>query len=795
MGAEAVGGGGLIWIRNTHTTGAFCPGGGTTTKYSNWYLQFPDGTQHFLPTTDYTLGTGCPTSFTDQVIDGTGYTLSVTGNSLGSVYDKGGTVFTNSGHIQDSNNNTITYSADGYNDTLGLQVLTCSPSSVCLASASGTITFGWNDVAGGSPSVSETYTNYTLQSAFNCSGLIDYDESSTFALTNSITFSPDSTSIGMAWEPTPGYPANSTGRLSQLTLRTGSTVGYNYNPNNAVNDGLNCTYVVPNEVTRTTSDGTVSYTLSFFKNSGANYGETDTKLDIAGNKTVYRFSGLTSTGNAAAPIIQALTETQYFVNTGTVASPSYSSTPTKQVIYCYNSGASPTASSCPTAVVSEPVLQLATFTTQYGMSTSAENYTTYDNYGNVTYSAQYDFGGTTPVQTSSTTYGSWNGSACVAVSAIINNKSCQVVTTLNGNTIGFARFTYSSTGNLLTSHVSPNGGSTVLSNPTASVYNSNGTISTAYDLAGNETTYAYSSGSYTACGTCTNFPFPTSMTTGGLTTSATYNGIGGVKLTHTDANGNVTTYGYTDPWNRVTSIQDTLGNTVYKTYSVTSSGTSFAFGSSVDNTTTTFDGYGRRVNVQKQQGPGSSNYDTVSAAYGFVGGGSPNQAYITTNVPCTEPLNSTCGGTNQIFRDMLGRVGWTSTPATGEYVSTQYLQNDVLSALGPASTGENLKQVQKQYDGLGRLTSTCKISSSVSGSTPCGQNNGSYSGVLTSITYPSGSGSQTVQSTRSSQTRSKTIDGLGRVISTTTPEGGRLPITTTQSLPLAVAGRFPIPGS
>jgi RHS repeat-associated protein len=768
-GAEAVGGGGYVQVSYfTHTTGAFCPGGGSTTKYSNWYIQFPDGTLHFLPAADYVLGTGCPTSFTDQVVDGTGYTVSVTGNTSASAYDRGGMVLPG---LKDSNGNTITYSASGYTDTMGLGVLSCSPSSVCLSSSSGTITFGWNDVAGGSPAVSETYNNYILQSVFNCSGLIDYDNSYMFGLTNTVTF-PDSTSIGMEWEATPGYPANRTGRLSQLTLRTGSTVAYNYNPNNASNDGLNCTYVVPNKITRATSDGTVSYTLSFFQNSGSNYGQTDTKLDIAGNKTVYTFSGLTSTGNAPAPIIQPLTEVQYFVNTGTVTNPGYSSTPTKQVIYCYNSGKSPTVSSCPTAVVSEPVTQLATFSTLGGMSASAENYATYDKYGNVTYSAQYDFGGTTPITATTLTYGSACGSG-----STVNDKICTSQTTMNGNVVASSKYTYSAQGNLLTSYISPNGGSTFLSNPTANVYNPNGTIATAYDLAGNATTYGYSSGGYIACGTCTNFPFPTSMATGGLTTYATYYGSGGVKHTHTDASGNVTTYGYTDPWNRVTSIQDPLLNIVYRTYSVTSVGTSSAFGSSVNNTTTTFDGYGRPVNAQTQQGPGSSNYDTVSTAYGFSGGGSPNQAYISTNVPCSEPLSSACPVTNQIFRDMLGRVGWTSTPATGEYVQTQYILQDVLKTLAPAPSGESTKSVQTEYDGLGRPISVCKISpNSVSGSVSCNQKNGSYNGILTDTSYGSSSNGQRWMSSGrgpgGQQTRTKTVDSMGRLVATVTPEGG-----------------------
>ena len=173
------------------------------------------------------------------------------------------------------------------------------------------------------------------------------------------------------------------------------------------------------------------------------------------------------------------------------------------------------------------------------------------------------------------------------------------------------------------------------------------------------------------------------------------------------------------------------------------------------------------------QGPGSSNYDTVSTAYSFSGGGSPNQAYLTSNVPCTEPLNSFCPGTNQIFRDMLGRVGWTSTPATGEYVQTQYILQDVLKTLAPAPSGERTKSVQTEYDGLGRLISVCKISpNGVSGSVSCSQKNGPYNGVLTGYSYASTTGSQTVSQTRGAQTRSTTLDGLGRVTSSTTPEGG-----------------------
>ena len=133
--------------------------------------------------------------------------------------------------------------------------------------------------------------------------------------------------------------------------------------------------------------------------------------------------------------------------------------------------------------------------------------------------------------------------------------------------------------------------------------------------------------------------------------------------------------------------------------------------------------------------------------------------------------------------DALGRP-LVVADGGGGTASYTYAQDDVLSVLSPSPTGENNKQTQNQYDGLGRLTSSCKISAAVSGSTSCNQQNGSYSGVLTTTSYTSASGTQTVSSTRGSQTRSQTVDGLGRVISTTTPEGG----TTTYTYDSFPAG-------
>lgn len=294
-------------------------------------------------------------------------------------------------------------------------------------------------------------------------------------------------------------------------------------------------------------------------------------------------------------------------------------------------------------------------------------------------------------------------------------------------------------------------------------------MATSYDFANNPMTYAYN-----GTGGC-NSIFPTSVTKGGLTTYATWNCTGGVKLTDKDASGNTTTYGYVtiggaaDPFWRVMSVTDPLSNVVYRTYpSSTTSNSSFTFNSglSIQNTTVTTDGYGRTTNVQTQQGPSSSNYDTTSTSYGWSG----NYKTVSTAPPCTTTLGSACVTSHTNSYDSLGRL-YQAVTTSNETATKTYTQNDVVTTLSPPPTGENNKSTQKEYDSLGRITSVCSIMSS-GGYTSCSQNSGTYAGIFTTTSYTSASGSQTVTITRGLQTRSRTVDGLGRVTSETNPESG-----------------------
>ena len=767
----------------TQTTQNWCQGSSGLAWYnilSNWVVLSADGLgSHYVGGS--VQWCGGPTSFTGTAIDGSGYTLYVSLNTTTqtiteTVWDRSGNVVNlpeglNAETETDPHGNTLKVNSGVYTDTFGLAAFTDA----------GNTTFQWEDTNSNAHNISlVTGSGLTIERNLGC---VYTEHNGGPAVYYSGMSYPDGTNISFTMESGTGGSGTTTGRLGGFTLRTGGTVSYTYGALIQPNGCYAAGPAYPSSLTRTTSDGSTTYTMGGTLTTGL----TTTVLDPGMNKTVYTFTGMYSTVTTAAPVV---TQVQRYQNTGTISSPSYTIVSTDLI--CYNG----TTSNCASAQVTYPVTQRDTYHTLGTMSTSSRVTETLDAYGNTTSITRYDFGATSYTTKTTTTYGSWNGSSCASIGNYINDRPCDIVNqeVTGGHTynISESRYTYNSTGSLLTTYLW--NGLTWLSNSTPNSYNPNGTVAHSYDVANNPTGYTYSPGSYTSCGSCTNYPFPTSVSAGGLTISSTWNGTGGVKISDTDASGNTTIYGYTDPWNRVTSIQDPLGSTVYKTYSVNSISSTRAFLSSVNNTTITLDGYGRPINTQTQQGPDSLSYDTVSAAYSAVDSGNPKLHYVTTNIPCPEQLNGTCGGTNQVFMDMLNRVVWSSTPATGEYVSTAYLQNDVLSVLGPAPSGENLKQVQKQYDGLGRLSSTCEISTIVSGSTPCGQANGTYSGVLTSTSYSSAAGSQTVSSTRGSQVRIKTVDGLGRVISSTTPEGGTVTSYYDTVPSTCSGGAVPYPG-
>jgi len=657
------------WTTLTH--GTCSTGNGAAITYSGWYVRLADGTQHPLPATDYVISSAtCPTSLTDMTTDGSGFTVTIAGNAslptLTSLYNASGMKISTSA-LTDSNGNSIAFSSSSsaYTDTLGVPVLTSSLTT-------SPVSYTWQDGSSTPPAVDVTNTGYTLRSAFGCSTFTDYDLSGQTVPT-SISF-PDGTTLGLTWEPTPGYSSDSTGRVATITLREGGLITYNYNPSSSANGGLDCTYLTPTEMTRVTADGTTTYNLSHPVIGGSIYEAVNKVVDNGGNNTIYTFTGFSATGNQPLPVAQVVTQIQREQGTTLLTTDTYS----------YNTAfnSNPNFSIITNTINSYPINEIVLYHQINGMTTFSATDTTFDKYGNVTYSAQYDFGGTSPARSTTITYGSCTANCTTSSPTISNtamaahniyNKPGEVVTQQNGTTVAQVNYTYDAKGNLDSRQVWT--GSSFIGQTSQNTYNTNGTIATSYDLANNETEYSYNGTYSDGCGSSLNPVFPTKVTNvgTGLYTQASYDCTGGVKLTDVDANGNTTAYCYNtgtncsggtpDPYWRVLQITDPYLATVLKTYPSGSSpdtmNSSFIFnsGNSINSSTITTDGYRRAINSQTAQSPTGSNYDTVSNIYGWSG----NYRQITSSQPCSAASGGTCTQVHTLDYDPLGRPYTSST--------------------------------------------------------------------------------------------------------------------------------------
>jgi RHS repeat-associated protein len=324
-------------------------------------------------------------------------------------------------------------------------------------------------------------------------------------------------------------------------------------------------------------------------------------------------------------------------------------------------------------------------------------------------------------------------------------------------------------------------GSTYLSQ--TFTYFDTGNAQTATDVTGAITTYTYN-------GCNSSLLTGTSVTGSGLanplTTSAAWDTscYGGVHLTATDPNSQITTARYNENSNifwRPSSVSDPTGATTAFTYTPYSGSTpasvestlNFATSSTVDNFTS-LDGLGRVHISQRKQSQGAANYDSVETDYDSLG------RVSRVTVPYSDVKNATrsTGNATTTTYDALSRP-LQITDGGGGWTKYTYNQNDVLVEVGPQVTSpqtENTKKRQLEYDALGRLTSVCELTTaSGSGYGTCGQNV-SQSGYWTQYTYNPldrlTGVTQNAQVASPRQTRTYVYDWLGRMTSETNPESG-----------------------
>ena len=732
------------------------------------------------------------------VNDNSGYTLYANTTGFPIVYDKTGYAFTVPVPFYSfvSSNQNFSTLADTVTDPDGATISGGSSSGGLGGAVTDTLNTSVLQLTGGgtgqgaletasytdaSGSTQQQYTmGYTLlplRTNFGCSPRVE--NSGSFSLLTSIQ-TPTGASYTISYEPTHGYSGYYTGRVSQITFPTGGSISYAYSDTSGHN-GMDCSnqlfaFVPTIAVTVNDNNGssdTYTYAHSVPPFNSSNF--TVRKTDPAGNQTVYTFDG------------EFQTQVQYYQGSAT-------GTPLKTVLTCYNRNTTNCAN--PSSGVTLPITQTDVYSS---LGTSASNHvkTTYDGVGNVTSVLAYDFGASSPTSQTFTFYGqSWNGTSCTPypTGIYIANTPCYSHTENSAGT-DFAKtqITYSNTGHATSTARWTSGSAWLTSTAT---FNLAGTLNVATDASGATLTYAYN-----GTGGCNNL-LATSVTvkgadlpTAGLTSSTQWDCNGGVVTQSTDANGQPTNTNYApsgvaDPLYRPLSASDPVTGITNLSYAPTTfeSALNFNGTTSTLDGLVTIDGLGRTLFGQKRQGQGLSTFDSTQTAYGWISattGACTNQPPYTTAACTTKsvPYSGTAGqsapsGTavTTTQYDALGRP-LIVTDGGGGTVSYSYVKNDVLEAVGPTQTFQR----QLEYDGLGRLTRVCEITSA-SGSGACGQAN-SASGFLAIYTYNVLGNLLTVTQNAQpgaiggQQSRTYTYDGLGRLISETNPESG----TTTYS--------------
>lgn len=732
-------------------------------------------------------GNGCTgtnvTSFSSLAGDGSGLTLNAIYSGTSTITTPGAQVLippvnpggsTSATTVTDANGNQITSSTGGvFTDTLGSTVLTVT------GATPNPVNFQYNAPAG-LKNVVLTYVAYPIQTAFGCSNIAEYTSTSNIPLVDKITLA-DGTFYKFTYEATPGHSGYYTGRLATVTLPAGGTITYGYNYSDGHN-GIICADGSTDGLTRTLNPGGGVWTYTRSQASGHWQTTVATPPDpqnpqSASNNTVIDFqkdSASTSTNN--------FYETQRKAYQGTT-----SGTLLQTTVTCYNGN----SSACTTTAVSTPISQVAATIQFPSNGLQAETVTSYNGYGLPTTVNRYGYASGAPgglIQNTQINYSSLGN-------GIVDHPSS--VLTYDGSSdllseVAYAYDEYSLQTPLGTTpnHIGVSGSrgnaTTITNYSTTSVgltkhshYFDTGNVYQSYDVNGAITTYNYPD----ATSTCGNsFPTSVSLPVNSLSTSTVWNCTGAVATKLTDVNLQATNITYNDAfyW-RPASSQDPALNTTNFTYTPTTAESFLAFNgnASVTEQLATVDGFGRAILNQRQQGYHATNYDSTQTSYDTFGRASQvTMPYvgIAGQTTSTAPVTTTT-------YDALNRPTQTTDAGTG-YVSYTYNQNDVLQAIGPAPSGENIKKKQLEYDALGRLTSVCELTQGT-GYGPCTQTN-SYNGYMTTYTYGFANGHPQVtvkQNVQGSpvQTRTYVYDLLGRLISETNPENA----TTTDTFDAA----------
>ena len=749
------------------------------------------------------LGTSTMTS------DGSGYTVVLTtltaSGAVFTVYDKSGNKIPSpgtltTGQLSMTTPNGVTaqelYTSSGdfnsvtqYTDPLGPNVIQDQQytSLITLSSSIGVPVvgevFSYQDSSDQTQQITSYVATFMLQENF-ASGVGGQPTTSGAQILPTEVVLADGRAYTFTYEPTPGFPANTTGRIASIGLPDGGTISYNYK-NSSGNTGIYIAPLVPGgsseailpTLTRTINDANGHQSVWKYVFSqpptapASRIYTTTTVTDPSGNTTVYQF----------ANGYQTEQQTYQGASGGTLL---------KTVLTCYNGNFSNCAAPTNLAPPVFKITQTDVYTS-YNSGPYALVETLYNVAGMPTDVKRYDFGAGMPasgtiLSETITSYGTWNGASCVALSGYIYDHPCEVKVQGPSGLLSDKRNTYDIHGNLtLTSSLATVG--TTPSTATATyvtqsfAYDPNGALNKITDANQNITTISN--------GDCNNF-LPTSMTANGFTWQETWDCNGGVVTSRTGLNpGETTSYQYDDPLYRITAVQRPDGGTTKTCYSdvggssCTKSSTAnmnYTFTTASPDPTietiTTLDGLGRVTAQQIASAPGGPI--TVTTAYDAVGRiagvSNPERSYAgATDGAVTYTFDALSRPLLQCNQDNAT----TTTPTTACVPGTSY-KKWTYNAATTDIYDEAAHHWQQTVDGMGRLIAVKEPDASNSPTIETDYTYDPQSNLLEVDQYggPKGSSSYT------ERVRTFTYDGLSRLLCAANPEMSTVPCPATSGV-------------
>lgn len=339
----------------------------TVATFSAWTYNDGFHTSHLFSITSSMTTDGCTgdvttTSAQGTATDGSGFTLSVNGNTITNlVAVNGNVIHTDTDAVQDRNGNEISFSNGVLTDTLGQAALTVAGSGT----PSSPMTFTYQAPSTANAAYTEKFTSYTVQTNFGCSGISEFGPTAE-NLVSEIDLADRSAVPNdrylISYEATPGHPGNVTGRIASITLPTGGTISYFYSGGSSGH--ITCADGTAATLTRQTPDGTWAYAHS---ESGSAW--TTTVTDPQGNQTIYNFQGIY--------------QTERKVHQGT-------STLLEDDVTCYNGN----TTNCNTTAITLPIT--TRIVTKTLGSQVCKHIYTYNAYGLLTQQDDYDYGNGAP---------------------------------------------------------------------------------------------------------------------------------------------------------------------------------------------------------------------------------------------------------------------------------------------------------------------------------------------------------------------------------------------------------------